>query len=335
MRAYAVGKAPDIYAVDVPFNAMMASKGALLDLTDMVESSDVIQIDDYYPGPVESATWDGKLYGVPKSTNTIALYYNADMLEAAGIEEPPETWDELYEDAKALTNKDEGVYGLAFSAQANEEGTFQFLPWIQMGGGSWDNVNTPGAVDALTLWKTFLDEGLASPDTISRSQWDSTSTFISGNAAMAISGPWELDRMVREADFNWDVALLPVPEEGAERSSAMGDYNWVMFKSTKHPEETFKVLEYIASKDPEMFERFGQLPPEENVEIEPTGNAELDSALATFQEQLKYAQPRGPSANWPQVSKAVQDALQAALTGSKTPQQALDDAQSQIERATN
>ena len=215
MRAYAVGRAPDIYAVDVPFNAMMASKGALLDLTDMVKNSDVINIDDYYPGPVESATWDGKLYGVPKSTNTIALFYNEDMFKAAGIDEPPQTWDELYEDASALTNSDDGVYGLAFSAQANEEGTFQFLPWVQMAGGSWDDVNGPGAVEALTLWKKILDNGLASPDTISRSQWDSTSTFISGNAAMAISGPWELDRMVREADFNWNVALLPVPEEGA------------------------------------------------------------------------------------------------------------------------
>ncbi|WP_394706021.1 ABC transporter substrate-binding protein [uncultured Martelella sp.] len=335
MRAYAVGKAPDIYAVDVPFNAMMASKGALMDLTEMVENSDVINIDDYYPGPVESATWDGKLYGVPKSTNTIALFYNEDMFEAAGIDEPPQTWDELYQDAQALTDKDAGVYGLAFSAQANEEGTFQFLPWVQMAGGSWDDVNGPGAVEALTLWKKFLDEGLASPDTISRSQWVSTSTFISGNAAMAISGPWELDRMVREADFNWNVALLPVPEEGAPRSSAMGDYNWVLFKSTEHPEETFKVLEYIASKDPEMFQRFGQLPPEDNVEIPSTGNEELDQALSTFQEQLKYAQPRGPSPEWPAISKAVQDALQAALTGSQTPQQALDAAQAKIDKVTN
>ncbi|WP_176082863.1 sugar ABC transporter substrate-binding protein [Martelella sp. HB161492] len=335
MRAYAVGKAPDIYAVDVPFNALMASKGALYDMTDMVKGSDVIHIDDYYPGPVASATWDGKLYGVPKSTNTIALYYNEDMFKAAGIAEPPKTWDELVDDARKLTDKDKGVYGLAFSAEATEEGTFQFLPWVQMAGGSWQKVNGEGGVKALTVWKTILDEGLASPDTISRSQWDSTSTFISGNAAMSISGPWELDRMSKEAKFDWKVALLPVPEEGAERSSAMGDYNWVMFKSTKHPKEAFKVLEYIASQDPEMFQRYGQLPPEENVDIPSTGNPNMDEALATFQEQLKYAKPRGPSPEWPAISKAIQDALQQALTGAETPQAALDQAQAKIDKVVN
>ncbi|TPW31116.1 sugar ABC transporter substrate-binding protein [Martelella alba] len=335
MRAYAIGKAPDIYAVDVPFNAMMASKGALYDMTDLVKNSDVLHIDDYYPGPVASATWDGELYGVPKSTNTIALYYNEDMFKAAGITEPPKTWDALIADAQKLTDKDKGVYGLAFSAEATEEGTFQFLPWVQMAGGSWQDVNGEGGVKALTTWKTILDDGLASPDTISRSQWDSTSTFISGNAAMAISGPWELDRMAKEAKFDWKVALLPVPEDGAERSSAMGDYNWVMFKSTKHPKEAFKVLEYLASKDPEMFQRFGQLPPEENVDIPSTGNPNMDEALKTFQTQLKYAQPRGPSPEWPAVSKAIQDALQQALTGAKTPQAALDQAQAKIDKALN
>ncbi|AJY46307.1 ABC transporter substrate-binding protein [Martelella endophytica] len=335
MRAYAVGKAPDIYAVDVPFNAMLASKGALLDLTDMAETSDVIHVDDYYAGPIASATWDGELYGIPKATNTIALFYNEDMFKAAGIDTPPATWDELLEDARKLNDPSKEVYGLAFSAQASEQGTFQFLPWVQMAGGSWDKVNGPGGVEALTFWKQILDEGLASPDTISRSQWNSMSTFITGNAAMAISGPWELDRLSKEADFNWKLALLPVEKEGGPRSSAIGDYNWVVFKSTKHPEEAFKVLEYMASQDKDMYQRFGQLPAEKDIEIPSTGDAEMDQALKVFQEQLQYAQPRGPSAEWPKVSKAIQNALQAALTGDATPQEALDQAQSQIDKLVN
>ena len=335
MRAYSVGKAPDIYAVDVPFNAMLAAHDTLLDLTDRVQASDTIHIKDYYPGPVESATWKGKLYGVPKSTNTIALYYNADMYKAAGIAEPPKTWDDLLADAKKLTNRDKDIYGLAFSAQATEEGTFQFLPWLQMAGGSWQKVNGEAGVKALTYFKTILDNGLASPDTLSRSQWDSTSTFIAGNAAMSISGPWELGRMAQEAKFDYRVALLPVEKEGGTRSSAMGDYNWVIFKTTKHPDEAFKVLEYLASQDKDMYQRFGQLPPEMNVEIPPTGNDNMDSALKAFQEQLKYAQPRGPSAEWPKISKAIQDALQAALTGAQTPQAALDQAQAKIDATLN
>ncbi len=136
-----------------------------------------------------------------------------------------------------------------------------------MAGGGYEHINSDGAVKALDIWKTIITEKLASPDTLTRGQWDSTGTFNSGNAAMAISGPWELDRMVNEAKFDWGVALLPVPEVGAERSSAMGDFNWAIFSNTQHPAEAFKVLEYFASQDDRMFKDFGQLPARSDIAI--------------------------------------------------------------------
>ena len=151
MRAYSTGQAPDIIAVDNPEHALFSSRGAFLDLTDMISKSTVIKPENYFPGPLKSVEWDGKYYGVPKATNTIALYYNKDMFKAKGLDpnKPPQTWDELVEDARKLTDPAANVYGLAFSAKANEEGTFQFLPWAQMGGGSYENINSEGAVKAL------------------------------------------------------------------------------------------------------------------------------------------------------------------------------------------
>ena len=328
MRAFSTGQAPDIIAVDNPEHAMFASHGAFLDLTDMIAKSSVIKKENYFPGPLNSVTWDKKLFGVPKATNTIALYYNVDMFKAKGLDpdKPPHTWDELVDAARKLNDPAKNVYGLAFSAKANEEGTFQFLPWAQMGGGGYDHINTPGAVTALETWKTILDEKLASPDTLTRGQWDSTGTFNSGNAAMVISGPWELDRMSQEAKFNWRVTLMPVPKDGVEPSSAMGDFNWAIFASSKHPAEAFKALEYFASQDDKMFKNFGQLPARSDIAIPPTGNEKKDAALKVFLEQLKYAKPRGPHPQWPKISKAIQDAIQSALTGQATPQAALDQA---------
>ncbi|APO78750.1 sugar ABC transporter substrate-binding protein (plasmid) [Rhizobium etli 8C-3] len=332
MRAYASGQAPDIIAVDNPEHAMFASRGAFLDLTDMISKSTVIKPENYFPGPLKSVEWDGKYYGVPKATNTIALYYNKDMFKAKGLDpnKPPQTWDELVEDARKLTDPAKNVYGLAFSAKANEEGTFQFLPWAQMGGGGYENINADGAVKALETWKTILDEKLASPDTLTRGQWDSTGTFNSGNAAMAISGPWELDRMVKEAKFDWGVTLLPVPKAGAERSSAMGDFNWAIFASSKHPAEAFKALEYFASQDDKLFKNYGQLPARSDITIPQTGEKLKDDALKVFLEQLKYAKPRGPHPQWPKISKAIQDAIQAALTGQMSAKEALDQAADKI-----
>ena len=332
MRAYSTGQAPDIIAIDNPEHALFASRGAFLDLTDKIAASDVVKPENYYPGPLKSVMWDGKYFGIPKATNTIALYYNKDMFKAAGLDpdKPPQTWDELVETARKLTDPSKNVYGLTFSAKANEEGTFQFLPWAQMGGGGYDKINSEGAVKALETWKKIIDEKLASPDTLTRSQWDSTGTFNSGNAAMAISGPWELDRMLKEAKFDWAVALLPVPEQGAERSSAMGDFNWAIFSNTEHPDEAFKVLEYFVSQDDRMFRDFGQLPPRSDITIAPTGEPLKDAALKVFIEQLQYAQPRGPHPEWPKISKAIQDAIQAALTGQMSAKDALDQAAERI-----
>ncbi|MCF1460709.1 sugar ABC transporter substrate-binding protein [Agrobacterium vitis] len=335
MRAYSTGQAPDIIAVDNPEHALFASRGAFLDLTDMIAKSDVIKPQNYFPGPLASVTWKDRYFGVPKATNTIALYYNRDMFKAKGLDplKPPQTWDELLAAARKLNDPAKNVYGLAFSAKASEEGTFQFLPWAQMGGGGYDHINAPGAVKALETWKTIMTEKLASPDTLTRGQWDSTGTFNSGNAAMAISGPWELDRMLKEAKFDWGVALLPVPSPGAERSSGMGDFNWAIFSSTKHPAEAFKALEFFASQDKDMFKNFGQLPARSDIAIPPSGSPLKDAALQVFLEQMKYAKPRGPHPAWPKISKAIQDAIQAALTGQMTPKDALDQAQKKIKAA--
>ena len=183
---------------------------------------------------------------------------------------------------------------------------------------------------ALEIWKVLLDEKLASPDTLTRGQWDSTGTFNSGNAAMVISGPWELNRMVEEAKFDWGVALLPVPEEGAPRSSALGDFDWGVFASTKHPAEAFKAVEYFASQDSRLFPEWGQLPARSDIELPETGVPLKDAALKVFLEQLKYAQARGPHPEWAKISKAIQDAFQSALTGQATPQAALDQAAATI-----
>jgi multiple sugar transport system substrate-binding protein len=258
-RGIATGNSPDITYIDNPEVPLFASRGLLLDLAPYIEKSEVIKTEDIFPGPLSSVTWEGGIYGIPRGANTIALYYNADMFKAAGLdpENPPKTWDELYEAAKALTDPSKNVYGLAFSAVGTEEGTFQFLPLVQMTGGDYDNINTPGAAEALNLWKKILDEKLASPDTLIRGQFDSTATFNSGNAAMAISGPWELPRMTAEAKFDFRAALLPVPEEGATRASALGEGDNVILANTDNPDEAFMFVEYLYEQMPRVWNEFG------------------------------------------------------------------------------
>lgn len=266
LKAVATGNAPDMIALDMIAPdvitldnadfAMFSSRGAMLDITDRIAASTVIKPDTYYPGPWASVMWDGKVFGVPKSTNTIALFYNKDLMAKAGIATPPETWDDLLDAARKLNDPANKVYGLTWSARANEQGTFQFLPWIQMAGGDFAHVNGEGVVKALDLWKTLIDEKLGSQDVLSQGQWDSTGTFNAGNAAMAISGPRELGRMSTDAKFDWGVTLLPTQTKGGPRSFAMGDFNWGIFATTQHPDEAFRAIEYFASQSDRLFPEF-------------------------------------------------------------------------------
>lgn len=332
LRAFATKANPDIIAIDNPNHAAFAAAGAFLDLTPYVEKSDQINVDNYFDGPRASLTWDGKTYGIPRASNTIALYYNKDMFSAAGLDPaaPPTTWDELYEAAKKLTDPDNDVYGIAFSAKASEEGTFQFLPWAQMAGGSYDNINVDGAVAALDLWKKLFDEGLTSPDTLTRGQWDSTGTFNGGNAAMAISGPWELKRMSTDAEFDWGVALLPVPTADAPRASALGDFNLAIFSNTDHADASFKFLEYQDAQVERLWPEFSRMPSQKGIELVATGDAKIDAATPVFVDQLQSARNRGPHPSWPKISKAIQNAMQIALTGQKSSADALSDAAATI-----
>lgn len=335
LRAYASGNAPDIVSFDNPDFALFSSRGAMLDITDMVAASDVIDPENYFEGPLNSVMWDGRMFGIPKYTDTIGLFYNKDLMEAAGISEPPQTWAEFEAAAEQLADPEAGVYGATFSARGNEEGTFQFLPLIQMSGGDYTNVNTEGAREALSMMKRMIDNGWASQDVLSLGQWDSTGTFNSGNAAMAISGPWEVDRMLEDAKFEWGVTLLPVFEVGDERSSALGGYDLGIMSTTEHPEEAFRALEYFASQDDRMFPDFGYLPARSDIELPETGIAAKDAALAVFQEQLQYAKPRGPHPEWARISKAIYDAMQASLTGQAEPEAALAQAQATIDGIVN
>ena len=329
-RAASTGNVPDITYVDNPDVALLASRGVLSDLTAMIAADKSIDMATFYPGPRGAATVNGKVYALPRGANTLALFYNADMFKAHGLDpdHPPQTWDEFAKDAKALTDPAKNVYGLAFSAANSEEGTFQFLPWAQMAGGNYDHINTPGAVEALQFWQKLIDEKIASPDTLVRGQYESTGTFNSGNAAMVISGPWELPRMSRDAKFEWRVALLPTKTVGGPRASALGEGTNAIPVKAKHPKEAFEMISFMNARMPTVWNDFGFLPASK-VEVP---DPKWPQAYKVFATALEDAKVRGPSPDWVKISKPIQTAIQAALTHQTDAKSALDTAQAQIDR---
>lgn len=332
MRAIATGAGPDLVTIDNPEIALFAAHHALADLSPMIAQSKIIDPKRFYPGPLASVTWQGHVFGLPRGSNTLVLYINDDAFKAAGLDpaQPPATWDALRDDARKLTDPAKGVYGLAFSAIGDEEGTFQFLPWVQSAGGDYDKISGPAGVAALTFWQSLIDEKLASRDTLVRAQSDSFQTFVNGNAAMAISGPWELSGPISAAKFAWSTALLPVQKPGGAHASALGEHAFVLLQNSAHPAEAFRFLEYIYSQEGRDWNEFGMLP---SIRIDNPAAPQHPQAYATFIEEMKYARVRGPSPHWSVISKAIQAAYQSALTHQAQPEAALKDAQAIIDPA--
>lgn len=309
---------PDIAILDSPDHASYATMGIFADLTDKFDVS------NYYEGAVDSCTIDGTLYGVPFGVNCLGLYYNQDMLDAAGCAVPT-TWDELRETASALTK--DNVTGLAFCSLQNEEGTFNFMPWVwSTGAGSYD-INSEGGVKALTLAKDLVDSGAMSKECINWTQGDVMNQFISGNVAMMVNGPWQIPTMKSEApDLNWNVALIP---KDAENASVLGGENYAVIQGGNE-EGALSFLGYATEKEQVeyLMDSFGYISADKTIA---EGQFEGDAVMQTFTEELNYAKARGPLAEWPEVSDAISLAFNQVMTGEAEPQAAAETAQQTID----
>lgn len=312
---------PDLVILDSPDHASYASMGIFADVTGKFDVS------NYYDGPVASCTLDDTLYGVPFGCNCLSLYYNQDMFDEAGITEVPTTWDELKEVAEKLTT--DTVSGLAFCSVQNEEGTFNFAPWLWSTGASSYEMDSEGGIRALTYVKDLVDSGVMSKECINWTQGDVMNQFISGNVAMMVNGPWQIPTMRQEApDLNWDVTLIPMDTQYA---SVIGGENYAVIAGGNE-EGALNFLEYATQEEQVTFMmgKMGYISADKTI-AENQFSSEEDAVYQKFVEQLEYAQARGPLAEWPEVSDAISLAFNEVMTGSASPEEAAATAQETID----
>lgn len=312
---------PDLVLLDSPDHASYASMGIFADVTGKFDVS------NYYDGPVNSCTIDDVLYGVPFGCNCLSLYYNQDMFDEAGITEAPKTWDELKAVAEKLTT--DTVSGLAFCSLQNEEGTFNFVPWLWSTGATSYDIDSEGGIKALTYVKDLVDSGIMSKECINWTQGDVMNQFLSGNVAMMVNGPWQIVTMRQEApELNWDVTLIPMETQYA---SVIGGENYAVIAGGNE-EGALNFLEF--STQPEqvafMMNTMGYISADKTI-ADTQFASEEEAIYKKFVEQLEYAQARGPLAEWPEVSDAISLAFNQVMTGAASPEDAAAEAQATID----
>jgi len=232
IKAVATGTPPDLVTLNDPVVASFASQDQLVDITERIKNSKVINLSVYFKGPQTSGVWQGKRYSIAREVNALALYYNADLFRAKGLDpdKPPKTWAEVRAAAEKLTDPAGRVFGIGFCAHASEQSTFQFLPWLWQAGGSINKLDAPEAIEALQYWTDLVQKGYASKDVINQQQNDVTNSFMAGNYAMAVGGPWELPRIQKDAKFDWRVTTLPVKDGKNIQASSLGGFHFAIPK---------------------------------------------------------------------------------------------------------
>ena len=331
--AIAGGTPPDCALVDNPDYASYIAMGVFEDLGPRIAKWEYKE-KDFYPGPWQSCRWQGRQYGIPFETNTLVLFYNVDLFQEAGLDpnKPPKTWEELTSYAAKLTK--DGVFGLSICAVASEEGTFQWLPFLQQNGGDIFHLDSPAAIEALQLWVDWIQKGYVSKEIVNMDQWSGVRPqFQNGVAAMMINGPWCVKPIRDEVpDLNWKVAPLPGRKKQA---SAMGGVDFGIIKKAKNADAAWEFIKWLYKPEniTEFWQKFGTLP------LMPAIAAKApywkgDPVFDVLLEQMKYAAPRGPHPKWPQISTAIFTAMQEALTGTKTAEQALKDAAKRVKQIT-
>lgn len=318
----------------------LVEQGLVESFSELATSSENQQwIDSFYPALMANGTLDGQVWGIPFQRSTIVMYYNKDMFKAAGLdpEKAPATWDEMVETASKL--KAEGRHGLMIPSTGYPYWMFQALA-LQNGqqlmneDGTEVYLNTPESVQALTFFRDLAEKHEVSPaGTI---EWGTLrQAFVQGQTAMMWHTTGNLTAVKDEAGFDFGVAMLPASKAPA---SPTGGGNFYLFKGAEDAQKDAALTFVKWMTAPERAAQWSMAtgyvatsPAAYETETLQSYAAEFPQAVVA-RDQLAVAFPEFATYETARVRELVSNAVQAVLTGSATPQEALDNAQQSAER---
>ncbi|MCX5070236.1 extracellular solute-binding protein [Micromonospora lupini] len=317
------GNSPDVLIVDNPVISTLAEAGALT-----TTEENKLDVSSMAPNLLGAGQSGGKTYGVPIGANTLALYYNKDLLTAAGVDPASVTdWTSL---TAALTKvKAKGKKGITFSAIGTEEGSFQFLPWYWGSGAQLTSLDSPQAVSALTLWKDWLNQGLAPNSVINNTQTTSWQEFASGNFAFAENGTWQLAN-AEKLGFSYGTIAIPASAGGPAPAPTGGEFVSIpVQKKTDRYATSQKLVTCLTNAD-NLLTTDTTLSYVAPVTAVQDRQATENPKLKVWVEAVRAAKGRtgdNLGTKYPKISEPLWTAVQAALSGGKSPQEALTAAQ--------
>ena len=250
----AADQAPDMWRHNSDVIRLWAARGQLLDLTDLLPK-DYAQ--NFLPGLRAYCIYKDRVWGLPHTTDTSALFYREDALQAIGVTPPQDiasgwTWQQFGDICDKLVAAKKQQY-----AFTHNQGGGRWVPsFLYSAGGKvvTDDfkkmaINTPESINAFTFLKQWTDKKWA-PPAIWTTQVpnEDTGQFVRGTASMAILGQWNityLDENIKDS-FKWNVTYLP---KDKQLTTSLGGTPIVGWNKTKYPKEVAAFFQYFTSVD--------------------------------------------------------------------------------------
>ncbi len=226
----------------------------LLDLSDKIKSSDLIDLSNY-PTDIVSVyqTSDGRQVGIPKDIDTSAVWYNKDMFDAAGIAYPTAdwTWDDFHDICQKLTKSDGSQYGLAMKPGSDQEGWYSTV--YAYGGKiisddkKSSGFDDPKTLEAMDMVAKLIADGM--PPYSAQADNETVALQEAGTVAMTFQGSWEVSELSANDYLKQHIAIAPLPKGANGTCSMYNGLAWSASASGKHTDEAWQLIEYLGSKD--------------------------------------------------------------------------------------
>lgn len=297
----------DLLGMDVTWTAEFAEAGWIRELTGEKKDAAVAGV---LEPPVATATWKDKLYAIPRTTNVQILWYRKSL-----VPEPPETWDQLLEQAQAL--KDAGkTYQIGFTAAQYEGYVVNVNNALNAYGATFVNEDSTKvtlddkAVQGLALLKKVATSGLVSDSLSNAQEPEVFADLQAGRSAFSLNWPYVLSAM-REANpevaADLGYATFPTVEAGQPPKVTLGGMNYAVSTYSKHPEETYEAAMCLRNEEHQVKAALdaGDAPVLESIY---TSNAEFRKQYPmgdVMLEELKNAVPRPKTPLYQNISTLV------------------------------
>jgi len=345
LTAHKSGKPPHLAVLLSTDMFTLIDEDAIVPVDELAGADGKAWLGGFYEAFMMNSRTGGKTWGVPFQRSTIVLYWNKELFKEAGLdpENGPRNWDEMVAFAKKLTRTDASGNVTQWGVKIPSSG---FPYWLFQGlttpngailmneAGNQTFYDKPEVVEALRYWVDLSAKHKVMPGGVI--EWGTTpKDFFEKKAAMIWTTTGNLTNIRANAGFPFGVAMLP---EKKRRGSPTGGGNFYVFKNTS-PEEKAASMKFI---------RWATSPQRAAQWSIATGYVAVSPAAWETPEMKKYAQevPQALVARDQlefsvaelsthenqRVTKALNDGLQAALTGAKQPEQAMKDAQREADR---